>query len=36
MASAEGAAGPAPGVRHQPAGGVHPNSVSNIIIMLVY
>ena len=32
MASAEGAAGPAPGVRHQPAGGVHPNSVSNRLI----
>ena len=27
-----GAAGPAPGVRHQPAGGVHPNSVSNRLI----
>ena len=32
MASAEGAAGPAQGVRHQPAGGVHPNSVSNSVI----
>ena len=27
-----GAAGPAPGVRHQPAGGMHPNSVSNRLI----
>ena len=32
MASAEGAAGPAPGVRHQPEGGVHPNSLSNRLI----
>jgi hypothetical protein len=32
MAGAGGAAGPAQGVWHQPAGDVHPNSVSNTLI----